>query len=91
MRWPGKIPAGTVKNGIAAHLDWFLTTLAATGDTTTAKQVKKGVQVGKKKARVHLDGYNLLPYLTGKEKKSPRKEFIYLNDRGIPVGIRVKD
>ena len=47
--------------------------------------------MGTKNAKLHLDGYNFLPYLTGEVDKSPRREFIYLEDTGMPVGIRVDD
>ena len=50
-----------------------------------------GTRIGKKKAKLHLDGYNLLPYLTGKTKKSPRNVFHYLDDEGLPVGVRIGD
>lgn len=91
VRWPGKIKAGTVSNEVISHLDWMPTLAAATGDTDLKQRLLKGTPVGNKKAKLHLDGYNFLPYLTGKEEKGPRKEFIYLNDTGMPVGVRVGD
>ena len=47
--------------------------------------------MGKKSAKLHLDGYNFLPYLTGEQPQGPRREFHYLNDEGMPVGVRVGD
>jgi arylsulfatase len=91
VRWPGKIKAGQVSNDIMAHLDWMPTLVAAAGDANLKKDLLQGKQVGTKKAKLHLDGYNFLPYLTGEVKKSPRREFIYLEDSGMPVGIRIDD
>jgi arylsulfatase A-like enzyme len=91
VRWPGKIKAGTVSNEIMSHLDWMPTLAAAAGDDTLKKRLLKGTSIGPKKSKLHLDGYNFLPYLTGKEKSGPRREFHYLNDEGLPVGVRVGD
>ena len=62
--------------------------MAAVGEPNIKKQLMKGHKAGSKKYRVHLDGYNLIPHLTGKEKKSPRREFFYFNDDGVLVGLR---
>ena len=69
VRWPGKIKPGEVSNEIFSGLDWFPTLLAAAGDTTIKERLLKGAKVGSKEFRVHLDGYNQLPYLLGKEPK----------------------
>ncbi len=70
----------------------LLPTLAAiAGDTTLKQDLLKGKQVGSKNAKLHLDGYNFLPYLSGDVETAPRREFIYLEDSGMPVGIRVDD
>jgi arylsulfatase len=90
-RWPGKIPAGKVSNEIMSHLDWMPTIVAATGDADLKQRLLKGTRVGSKRARLHLDGYNFLPYLTGQAEKGPRQEFHYINDEGLPVGVRVGD
>jgi arylsulfatase A-like enzyme len=71
LRWPGKIPARSVSNEIVSHLDWLPTFLAAAGDQDVKEKLKKGHKAGNKNFKVHLDGYNLLPCLTGKEQKSP--------------------
>lgn len=91
VRWPAKIPAGVISNDIMSHLDWMPTLAAAAGDDTLKQDLLKGKRIGNKTAKLHLDGYNFLPYLTGKVKKGPRNEFHYLNDEGFPVGIRMGD
>lgn len=88
VRWPGKIPAGVVSNEIISHMDWMPTFLAAAGVPDIGEKLKKGHQAGEKNFKVHLDGYNLLPHLTGKEKKSPRIEFFYFSDDGDLVAAR---
>jgi arylsulfatase len=88
VRWPGKIPAGSVSNEIVSHLDWLPTFAAMAGDAEIKEKLLKGYQVGDKAFKVHLDGYNLLPYLTGKEKKSPRPGFLYFTDDGDLSALR---
>ena len=88
VRFPGKIKAGLESNEIVTHLDWFPTILAVAGEPDIAAKLKKGHKVGNKTFKVHLDGYNLLPYLTGKEKKSPREFFIYFTDDGDVAALR---
>ena len=88
IRWPGKIKPGQVSNEIISHEDWLTTFLAAAGDTTIKEKLKKGAKIGGRDYKVNLDGYNFLPYFTGKETKGPRKEFFYWNDGGELVGLR---
>jgi arylsulfatase len=88
VRWPGKVPAGVVSNEIVQHHDWLPTILAMAGEPDIVEKLKKGYRAGYKSFRVHIDGYNLLPYLTGKEKKSPRPGFVYFNDDGDLVALR---
>ena len=88
VRWPGKIPAGVVSNEIVQHHDWLPTFLAMAGDPDVVEKLKKGHQAAGKTFKVHIDGYNLLPYLTGQEKKSPRQGFIYFDDDGNLVALR---
>jgi arylsulfatase len=90
-RWPGKIKPGQVSNEVMSHLDWMPTLAAAAGDSDLKKDLLKGKRVGSKNARLHLDGYNFLPYLTGKVENGPRREFVYHNDGGMPVCVRVGD
>ena len=91
VRWPGKIPPGQVVNDIASNLDWMPTLLAAAGEPDIKSKLKKGHKVGKMKYKVHLDGYNFLPFLTGKEKKGPREEFFYFSDSGDFLAMRVNN
>jgi len=87
VRWPGHIKPGTVSNEIVAHLDWAPTLLAVAGAPDVKEQLLNGMKIGDKTCKVHLDGYNLLPYLTGQAKESPRKEFFYFNDDSDLVGL----
>jgi arylsulfatase len=80
VRWPGKIKPGTVSNAIVSHLDWLPTLAAIAGDTDVKERLLAGCKLGDKEFKVHLDGYNLLPFLTGQTEKSPRESFIYCND-----------
>jgi len=88
VRYPGKIKAGSISNGIVQHHDWLQTILAMAGDTDCGDRLKKGTTVNGKKFKNHIDGYNLLPYLTGEQKESPRSFFFYFSDDGDVLGIR---
>jgi len=76
IRWPGKVPAGRVENGIFSGLDWFPTFVAAAGDSTISDTLKKGKQIGGTTYKVYLDGYNQMDVLTGKGP-SKRHEIFY--------------
>jgi len=91
VRWPAKIKAGQVSNEIIAMMDWLPTFLAAAGDPDVKAKLKKGMKVGDKTFKVHLDGYNFLPHFTGEEASGPRKEFIYTSDTGEIVALRYED
>jgi len=80
VRWPGHIKPGTVSNDIVAHHDWMPTLLAVAGDTDVTQKLLKGYKLGNMTYKVHLDGFNLVPYLTGAAPKSPRESFLYVND-----------
>jgi len=88
VRWPGHIQAGSVSNDIVSGLDWFPTLLAAAGDANIKEELLNGKDVGGTNFKVHLDGYNQLPYLTGQEPKSARNDFFYFNDDGQLVAAR---
>jgi len=89
IRWPNKIPAGVVSNDIVQHHDWLPTFLAMAGEPDIVEKCKKGHKAGDKTFKVHIDGYNLLPFLTTEGVRSPRKGFIYFDDDGNLVALRV--
>ncbi|MEM1224129.1 MAG: arylsulfatase [Planctomycetota bacterium] len=80
VRYPGKIEAGSVSNEILSHLDWLPTILAMVGESDVKEKLLEGHSAIGRDYKVHLDGYNLLPHLTGEEEKGPRESFIYCND-----------
>jgi arylsulfatase len=88
IRWPGRIEAGVVSNEIVQHHDWLPTLLAAAGEPDVVEKLKAGHTIGDKTFKVHIDGFNLLPYLTGEEEKSPRQGFVYFSDDGDVLGLR---
>ena len=91
VRWPGKIPAGKISNDVMSHLDWVPTLMAAAGDRAVKADLLKGRRSGSKHFKVHLDGYNFLPYLTGHDAQAPRKEFFYFSDDGQLTAARLDD
>ena len=91
IRWPGKIKAGTVSNEIIQHHDWLPTLLAAAGDPDIIEKLKKGHKIGDVEYKVHIDGFNLLPYLTGEVEHSPRRGFFYFSDDGDLVAHAVRE
>jgi arylsulfatase len=91
VRWPGRIQPGSVSNETISGLDWLPTLMAAAGDTEIKEKLLKGHQVGGKTFKVHLDGYNQLPHLTGQQERGARKEFVYFNDDGDLVSLRYEN
>ena len=89
VRWPGRIPAGSVLNGIVSHNDWFVTLLAAAGDPDIADKLKAGHELNGTTYTVHLDGFNQLDYLTGETSQSPRPYFFYVSDDGDLTALRM--
>jgi arylsulfatase A-like enzyme len=83
IRWPGQIPAGQVLNGIMSLEDILPTVMAAVGVPDVKEQLLKGYQAGDKHFKVHLDGYNQLPYLTGETDESARHEFFYYGEHDL--------
>jgi arylsulfatase len=79
VRWPGKIPAGSVSNDIVAHLDWLPTFAEMAGAPNIKEDLKKGTKLGDKTYKSHLDGHSMVAHLT-KGEKSPRKGFLYFTD-----------
>jgi arylsulfatase A-like enzyme len=88
IRWPGHIKANAWSNEIVSGMDWFPTLLAAAGDPTITERLLKGTGPGGMAHKVHLDGYNIIAYLEGKEAHSPRKNFFYFDDDGQLVAVR---
>ena len=87
-RWPGKIEPGRVSNEIVSHLDWLPTLLAMAGEPEINEKLMKSHNVGGTRYKVHPDGHNLVPYLTGEAEENPRESFIYTNDDQQVVGLR---
>ena len=90
-RWPGRFPAGKVINDIVTHQEWLPTLLAAAGEPDIVEKLKTGHQAGQKHFRVHIDGYNCLPFFSGETERSPREWFFYTNDDGLITAIRIGD
>lgn len=88
IKWPGHIQPGTTLNGIVSLEDFFPTLLAAAGDDKVKDELLKGKKANGKSYKVHLDGYNQLPYFTGQTQESARKEFVYWSDDGDLLAVR---
>jgi arylsulfatase len=91
IKWPGKFPAGVTLNGIVSHEDWLPTFAAVAGAADIKEKLLKGTTLNGRQYKNHIDGHNLLDYLRGKAKDSPRNEFIYVNDSGNVVAMRYGD
>ncbi|MDR3664815.1 MAG: arylsulfatase [Mycobacterium sp.] len=94
IRWPVKIKAGSVSNDIIQHHDWLPTLLAAAGDPDIVEKLKTGHKAGadgETEYKIHIDGFNLLPYLTGEVETSPRRGFFYFNDDAEMVAMRFEN
>ena len=89
MRWPGRVPAGKVENGIVSGLDWFPTFVAAAGNPNIVDELKKGKQLGDRSYKVHLDGYNQMDLITGKGP-SKRNEIFYFTESTLSA-VRIND
>ncbi|HWZ38809.1 MAG TPA: arylsulfatase [Bradyrhizobium sp.] len=91
IRWPGRIQPGSISNETISGLDWLPTLMAAAGDPDIKTKLLNGYQIGGKTYKIHLDGYNQLPYLTGQQANGARKEFVYFNDDGDLVALRYEN
>jgi len=91
VRWPAKIEAGSLTNEIVHHMDWFQTFAAMGGDVDVNERLLKGTKLNGRKYKVHLDGYNLLPLLTGETDKAERQEIFYFSDDGDLTALRYDD
>ena len=91
VRWPGNIEPGSVSNDIMHHMDWMPTLVAAAGNDNVKEELLTGKTANGRDFKVHLDGYNFLPYLTGKSKEAPRHEIFYFSDDGDLTALRYND
>jgi arylsulfatase A-like enzyme len=91
IRWPGVIKPGSKFNGIASHEDMIPTILAGLGESDILEKLKKGHTADNKTFKAHLDGYNLLPYLKGETKESPRNEIFYFDQGGNLNAVRYRN
>jgi arylsulfatase len=91
VRWPGRIRPGQVSNEIVSGLDWLPTLMAVVGDPDIKQKLLMGHDAGGRTFKVHLDGYNQLPYLTGQQERGARRDFFYFNDDGDLVAMRYEN
>ncbi len=91
VRWPGKIAPGSVTNQIMHHMDWLPTLAAVAGDADVKSKLLSGHSANGKNFKVHLDGYNFLPLLTGQTETGPRDEVFYFSDDGDLTALRYRD
>src|SRR5450432_1306457 len=91
IRWPGVIKPGSTNNDVFSHEDMLPTLMAAAGDPDVKEKLLKGMKVGNKTFRVHLDGYSFVPYLKAQDAKGPRHEFFYFTDNGDLTAVRYDD
>jgi arylsulfatase len=89
MRWPGKVPAGKIENGLISGLDWFPTLVAAAGNPNIVEELLTGKDLGGTTFKVHLDGYNQLDFLSGKAP-SKRNEIFYFTETTLGA-VRIGD
>lgn len=90
VRWPGKIPAGRVSNGIQSHEDLYATLAAAAGEPDLKSKLLKGYKMGDRSYKVHLDGFNNLDHWLGKTERSARNQYFYYDETNL-TGLRVGD
>ena len=88
VRWPGVIEPGTVVGDIMSHEDWIPTLMAAIGVPDVKEKLKQGYSANGKEWKVHLDGYNFLPYFKGEAEQGPRKEILYFGQGGELNAVR---
>ncbi len=91
VRWPGVIKPGSKINEIISQEDWLPTLLAAAGEPDVVEKLKKGHTANGKKWRVHLDGYNFMPFLKGEVKEGPRDQILYFSAAGELNAVRWND
>jgi arylsulfatase len=89
IRWPGMLKPGTISNEMFSHTDMLPTLAAVAGEPQIVEKLKKGYKSGSKTFKVHIDGYNLLPFIKGEVKENPRRGFLYWSDDGDLMALRV--
>jgi arylsulfatase A-like enzyme len=89
IRWPGHIKPGSVENGIFSGLDWFPTLVHAAGNPDITNQLLKGVKLGERTYKNHLDGYDQMAVLTG-TGPSVRHELFYFGGPHLGA-VRIDD
>jgi arylsulfatase len=89
LRWPGKVPAGKVENGIFSGMDWFPTFVTAAGNPNITNELLNGKEMGGRTYKVHLDGYDQTALITGKGP-SARHEVLYFTE-GTLSAMRIDD
>jgi arylsulfatase len=89
IRWPGMLKAGHVSNEMFSHTDMLPTLAAVAGEPNVVEKLKKGYKSGNRTFKVHIDGYNLLPFLKGEVQENPRRGFLYWSDDGDLMALRV--
>jgi len=90
VRWPGLIEPGSVSNDIMHHMDWLPTFVAAAGNDNIKEELKDGFEAIGRDYKVHLDGYNFMPYFAGEEEPQ-RHEIFYFSDDGDLTALRYDD
>jgi arylsulfatase A-like enzyme len=91
VRWPGNFEAGKTLTGIMSHQEWLPTLVSAAGEPGIVEKLKNGYDADGKHFKVHVDGYDALPYLRGETDESPREWFFYTSDDGLITAIRYGD
>jgi arylsulfatase len=91
VRWPGVVKPGTIYNDVISQEDWAPTLLAAVGDPDVKTKLLTGLKAGDKTFKVHLDGYNFMPFFKGEVAKGPRREIFYFDDSANLNAVRIDD
>jgi arylsulfatase A-like enzyme len=91
IRWPGKVPAGSISNEIVQHHDWLPTFLDIAGAPKVVEELKTGYKAIGRTYKNHIDGFSLVDHITGKDKESPRKAFFYISDDGDILAVRFQN
>ena len=88
LRWPGVVEPNSVCNEIVGSHDWLPTLVHAAGEPDVVDKLKTGYEANGKTYKVHIDGYDLTPYLSGDEEEHSRPGFLYFSDDGDVLAMR---